>query len=114
MYRPGQSGWETRLAWFANYRPMNASHSWEEAVAWLLTQPQHRDLAVGSYFDPPLSDAAVRYWRSPEWLALRDLSPKPPGDALDVGAGNGIATFALAKDGWRVTAIEPDPSESVG
>jgi len=38
----------------------------------------------------------------------------PPGEALDVGAGNGIATFALARDGWRVTAVEPDSSNTVG
>jgi SAM-dependent methyltransferase len=34
--------------------------------------------------------------------------------ALDVGAGNGIASYALATDGWSVTAIEPDPSLVVG
>ena len=93
---------------------MSASHSWEDAVAWLITQPQYHELVVGSYFDPPLAEAAIRYWRSAEWSTVRQLAPSPPGDALDLGAGNGIATFALAKDGWRVTAIEPDPSETVG
>jgi SAM-dependent methyltransferase len=33
---------------------------------------------------------------------------------LDVGAGAGIASYALAKDGWSVVALEPDPSATVG
>ena len=35
-------------------------------------------------------------------------------DVLDVPAGNGIATYALAKAGFDVVAVEPDPSPSVG
>jgi SAM-dependent methyltransferase len=34
--------------------------------------------------------------------------------ALDLAAGRGIAAFALARDGWTVTAVEPDPSNIVG
>jgi len=33
---------------------------------------------------------------------------------LDIGAGRGIASFAFAKDGWQVTALEPDQSDIVG
>ena len=35
-------------------------------------------------------------------------------DVLDVPAGNGIATYAFARAGFRVVAVEPDPSTSVG
>jgi SAM-dependent methyltransferase len=38
----------------------------------------------------------------------------PPGRALDLGAGNGILSWALAQEGWLVTAVEPDPSDLVG
>jgi SAM-dependent methyltransferase len=93
---------------------MSGRVSWEEAVAWLVSQPQFQPLVRGSYFDTPLSEAAFRYWQSPEWKAIRAWLPKARGNALDVGAGNGIATFALARDGWSVTALEPDPSPTVG
>ena len=40
--------------------------------------------------------------------------PKRPGLALDVGAGRGILSFALASEGWQVVAVEPDPGDNVG
>ena len=36
------------------------------------------------------------------------------GKALDVGAGRGIASYALAREGFQVTSLEPDPSAIVG
>ena len=33
---------------------------------------------------------------------------------LDVGAGRGIASYAFARDGFDVTALEPDASDLVG
>ncbi len=32
------------------------------------------------------------------------------GHALDVGAGQGTQAIALAREGWTVTALDPDPS----
>lgn len=40
--------------------------------------------------------------------------PQPHGAALDVGAGMGIASFALASAGWKTVALEPDASDLVG
>jgi SAM-dependent methyltransferase len=88
--------------------------TWEQAVAWLRLQPAQAELVLGAYFDDPLIHAATRYWKSEEWKAVREYMPQSRGTALDVGAGRGIASFALAKDGFGVTALEPDPSDLVG
>lgn len=88
--------------------------SWEEAVQWLREQPDQQELVSACYFDDPLIDAAERFWLSAEWKAISALMPKNPGNALDLGAGRGISSYAMAKDGWNVTALEPNPSSLVG
>lgn len=88
--------------------------SWEEAVAWLVAQPDKQELVRDCYFDSTPESAAARYSRSDEWNAIFALLPAVPGRALDLGAGRGIASYALAKAGWTVVAIEPDPSDLVG
>jgi SAM-dependent methyltransferase len=88
--------------------------SWEDAVQWLREQPDQRDLVLAAYYDDPLAAAAERYWGSDEWTAVRALLPSALGSALDIGAGRGIASYALAKEGFQVTALEPDGSALVG
>jgi SAM-dependent methyltransferase len=88
--------------------------TWEEAVLWLRAQPGREELVRAAYFDDPLIEAAARYHAGGEWRAVRALLPSHPGKALDLGAGRGIVSYALARDGWRVTALEPDPSSVVG
>lgn len=87
--------------------------SWEGAVRWLLDQPAQQELVQAAYFDLPTSGAARRYHESEEFSALRTYLDRP-GRAIDLGAGNGILSYALAADGWQVTAVEPDPSDMVG
>ncbi len=88
--------------------------SWEQAVEWLRNQPEKHDLVNACYFDDPLIEAAERFYQSLEWVELRKLFPNKKGRALDLGAGRGIASYALAKDNWQVSAVEPDPSDLVG
>jgi len=88
--------------------------SWEDAVRSLLADPAQRQLVLDCFYDEPRSAAAERYRRSPEWQALHALLPRPAGRALEIGAGHGIASVALAGAGWSVTALEPDPSDLVG
>jgi len=88
--------------------------TWEEAVLWLRQQPDKAELVRDCFFDDPLNAAAERYYKSTEWQAVRKLLPNPLGKALDLGAGRGISSYALAKEGWQVVALEPDKSAVVG
>lgn len=99
-----------------NLPQQNASRlgSWEEAVLWLRAQPDQQQLVRACFYDDPLLDAAARYYASTEWIAVRGLLKGNRGMALDLGAGRGISSYALARDGWKVSALEPDPSEVVG
>jgi len=89
--------------------------SWEQAVRWYRSQPENESEIINNYFDLPVRQAAERYEASEEFAEVLNLLGK--GDErrlLDLGAGNGIASFALARNGWSVTALEPDDSKEVG
>ena len=88
--------------------------SWEDAVADLKREPGSEELIRACFYDDPLLDAAERYWQSAEWHSVRSHIHAATGSALDIGAGRGISAYALARDGWKVTALEPDPSDLVG
>ncbi|WP_342712133.1 methyltransferase domain-containing protein [Bradyrhizobium sp. B124] len=88
--------------------------TWEDAVVWLRNQPDQRQLVLDAFYDDPLVGAAERYFQSSEWQAVAALLAGRSGTALDVGAGRGIASYALARTGFAVTALEPDSSAIVG
>jgi len=88
--------------------------SWEEALLWLKELPDQKELVMACFYDDPLLAAAERYYESPEWQAVRTYLPKDCGKAIDIGAGRGISSYALARDGWETYALEPDSSEIVG
>ena len=88
---------------------------WEDAVVWLRSQIDQGELVRACFYDDPVLAAAERYYNGSEWRAVQQLlTDKRGGVALDLGAGRGIASYALASDGWKVTALEPDPSDIVG
>lgn len=96
---------------------MNAElepRTWESAVIWLRNQPARRKLVLDAFYDDPLIAAAERYRCSEEWQAVGQLLRGRRGRALDVGAGRGIASYALAREGFQVISLEPDPSAIVG
>jgi SAM-dependent methyltransferase len=94
---------------------VKATSTWEEAVVWLRMQPDQQALVRFCYYDDPLEAAAARFHASSEWQATRALLVgAPPGEVLDLGAGRGIASYAFAREGYQVIALEPDPSDLVG
>ena len=97
-----------------NHSSHSYCYTWEGAVSWLRNQPQFRDLVLDAYYDDPLLSSASRYFQSSEWRAIKEYLPMNRGSALDVGAGRGIASYALAMEGFRVVSLEPDESPLVG
>jgi 2-polyprenyl-3-methyl-5-hydroxy-6-metoxy-1,4-benzoquinol methylase len=87
--------------------------SWEQAVRHCMDDPAMAELARGAYFGDPVA-SAQRYRDSAEFAEVKRILPGTKGRALDLGAGNGILSWALAAEGWDVTAVEPDPSDLVG
>ncbi len=83
-------------------------------MLWLRSQSGHSALVQACFYDDPLLAAAERFHLSTEWKAVQELINPARGTALDVGAGRGISSFALARDGWKTVALEPDPSNVVG
>ncbi|WP_260703353.1 class I SAM-dependent methyltransferase [Edaphobacter flagellatus] len=92
----------------------NRQLTWEQAVLWLKSQPDQDALVKACFYDDPLLAAAERFYSSTEWNAIQKLIGSARGRALDIGAGRGISSFALAKDGWDTVALEPDRSQVVG
>ncbi len=95
--------------------PRRTGSAWEDAVRWYRSLPGNGAAVRDNYFDLPVRRAAERYAAGAECGAVLDLLG--PGDGrrlLDLGAGNGVTSYALARAGWRVTALEPDPSVEVG
>jgi SAM-dependent methyltransferase len=96
-----------------------AMMTWEQAVQYLRTLPEHKDLVRDAYLDEDIMGAAKRFHASEEYREVLTLIGKyvkkdAPWDVLDVGAGNGIASYAFASEGHRVFALEPDESDDVG
>lgn len=92
-----------------------AAMTWEEAVQQYRERVGNTREILNNYFDLPVLHAARRFAQSDEFACIaRLLGPGTGRTVLDLGAGNGIACYAFARNDWQVIAIEPDPSTLVG
>lgn len=88
--------------------------NWEEAVRqWRKTPGSEKDI-FNNYFEEDIVASAKRFSESGEFKALWNFIPPNAKTLLDIGAGRGIASYAFARKGLEVTALEPDPSSDVG
>lgn len=93
------------------------NYTYEESVRWLRSQPEYAGLVEAAYLDEDNLAAARRFAASEECEAVAALLKLKSGvklDILDLGCGNGIASYAFVQLGHRVTAADPDPSADVG
>lgn len=92
--------------------------TWEETIQYIRNSKQYEQLVIDAYFSEDLSSNVERYKKTEEFREtlkeLRSLKKEKNLKILDLGAGNGISTIAFALEGYEVTALEPDPSETIG
>ena len=92
-------------------------YSWEQAIDILRKDPRHRQLIHDAYLTSDLRGNCRRFAEGEEFAEVLNLikAHRPEArDVLDIPAGNGIATYAFARAGFNVVAVEPDASTSVG
>jgi SAM-dependent methyltransferase len=89
----------------------------EEAIRQLRSDPRSSDLVRDSYLGLDVLESGERFVASAEFAAVKELLAGRICGAtvLDLGAGVGIGSYAMAKSGARlVYALEPDPSNEIG
>lgn len=96
--------------------------TWEETIKYARTQDSFHQLIKDAYLEEDLVKNCQRFIQSTEFKETLHLIQRnfknnihPSSiQLLDIGAGNGISSIAFAKENYRVTAIEPDASETLG
>jgi SAM-dependent methyltransferase len=88
----------------------------EEAIRHLRRDPEYEDLIRWSYLGEDTAEAAGQFEASAEFSEVVNLVGGFEGKyVVDLGAGTGIASVAIAHAGAeRVHALEPDPSDVIG
>jgi len=91
---------------------------YEDSVNWMRDQKEYAEFVKLCYLDRDNLEAAKRFAASEEFQEVSKLLQlnchTSPAQVLDLGCGNGIASYAFASLGCQVTAVDPDNSDDVG
>jgi ubiquinone/menaquinone biosynthesis C-methylase UbiE len=99
---------------------MESEDLYDKAVRWALDQPHLQELMRNTYVTYDTICDAHRFYRSKEFeetvkiLSKLGKGPNQNYRLVDVGAGNGIASYAFAKLGYDVIAVDFSPSDIAG
>lgn len=91
--------------------------TWEETIRFIRKDKAYKELVENAYFEENLSLNIERFAKSEEFIKTLDIlknEAQPVHKILDIGCGNGISAINFALNGYDVTAVEPDPSETIG
>ena len=91
--------------------------TWEETILSIRRNEDFKDLVEKAYFDDDLELNIDRFAKSDEFRETLKIIDKYASNAstlLDIGCGNGISSINFALNGYIVTAVEPDSSNTVG
>ena len=100
--------------------PHSATDAYDTAYNWGWNEGGLRELIRSCYKTPDQPENARRYHASPEFdAACEELkrAGHPPSRGtriLDIGCGNGVACWSLAKEGYEVTGIDSRPGALTG
>lgn len=95
-----------------------STYTYEESVRWMRRQPELSQLVEFCYLDQNNLAAAERFLLSEEFFEVAKILKIKTSPTklkiLDLGCGNGIASYAFASFGHDISAVDPDESNDVG
>jgi hypothetical protein len=71
-----------------------------------MTVHEHYDNHLGNFYAWMVGDVAARQQEFLNFLVAHKIAPAATGIALDLGAGHGLQTVPLARQGFAVTAVD--------
>ena len=72
----------------------------------LLARAQSTDPRDRAFWNGKFSDPQTRFDRQPSKLLVEAIRGRKPGQALDLGMGEGRNAIFLARQGWQVTGVD--------